>query len=278
MDLWDSYDSSATSQGFSIADLHGREFTTNEVNSIAIWRKPFVRITHREGSDIEGDFAREQLRVYLRSITSILRKNGSLRLVDPFLEMSLSKLLQLQIAESFFDVPPWQFRTLSVPQTRDKLIVKPIGYPMLNDGRTVFTNLVNPVDLSMPYPWLFQEPILGGEDVTCVFIAGNLHWFKSRFKRSETSIDWRTEIQTDSESEWVSFEDPSTALLEKPVKDFMEKVGLKYGRLDFIQDESGRIWFLECNVNGEFGWLDNSQQDLHREFFEALLLTVNRIQ
>lgn len=275
--MWGSYDSSATSQGFSITDLHGREFNANDSNSIALWRKPFVRITHREGPDIEGDFAREQLRVYLRSITNHLRKNKSLRLVDPFLEMSLSKLLQLQIAENYFDVPSWQFRTLLPPNMEDKVIVKPIGYPMLSDGRTVFTNLVNPKDLSMPYPWLFQKPILGGDDITCVFIAGNLYWYRSAFKRGEASIDWRIEIQTESESSWESLEDSSTSSLEKSVRDFMNEVGLKYGRLDFIRDESGRIWFLECNVNGEFGWLDNSDQVLHTEFFEALLQPANSI-
>lgn len=36
----------------------------------------------------------------------------------------------------------------------------------------------------------------------------------------------------------------------------MEATSLEFGRLDFLKDQRGRLWFLEVNPNGQFAWLD----------------------
>ena len=270
MDLWDSYKTSADSTGYLLSDLLGREVTSSDPNLIAIWRKPFVRITSQKGENPKEDFAREQLRVYLRSMSHDLSMNGKLRLVNPYLEMSFSKLVQLRSAEEFFSVPGWEFKISDFPLESKKMVVKPIGYPMLSNGKTVFTNLVLPRDLEQPFPWLFQEPIIEGMDVTCVFIDEQCHWYESTFQRLPSSIDWRREIQTEKESPWVKIPEQSLLDMTKSVRNFMRSSNLKYGRLDFIRDGHGIFWFLECNVNGEFGWLDDAQETMHHVFLDAI--------
>ena len=276
--MWKLYETSASSEEFILKDLLGREVKSSDPELIAIWRKPFVRITNRSSEDLEEDFAREQLRVYLRSLSQVLAKMQKLRLVNPFLEMSFSKLLQLKLAEIYFDVPNWEFKTLNFPNSPEKLIVKTVGYPMLPNGKTVFTNLIAPQELESPYPWLFQKPIIEGKDLTCVYIGTQCYWYESSFNRNSNSIDWRKEIQTENESPWTEIPTGLIKSESEKVQAFMEDAGLKYGRLDFIKDSSERLWFLECNVNGEFGWLDNKEERLHHQFLKAVISPENSIE
>lgn len=273
MDLWNFYEASATISGYSFADNYGRKADSNEDGLLAIWRKPFVKLSQRINQNIEEDFAREQLRVYLRSLSHELCKNHKLKLVDPFLENSFSKLIQLQIADKYFEIPGWRFTTSNFPDTDQKLVLKSIAYPMLSNGMTIFTNFESPRDIRSPYPWLFQDPIVGGYDVTCVFISGKCFWYESEFNRTSEAMDWRKEIQTEKESRWHEIKNLETDQLSIKVYEFMREVGLHYGRLDFIKDSSSIYWFLECNVNGEFGWLDDESKKLHKLFLDAIFDT-----
>lgn len=38
--------------------------------------------------------------------------------------------------------------------------------------------------------------------------------------------------------------------------EYLSKVGLKFGAFDFIEADDGTITFLECNANGQYGWLE----------------------
>ena len=45
--------------------------------------------------------------------------------------------------------------------------------------------------------------------------------------------------------------------IKEKIKRFMQLMGLFCGSLDLIADVGGRIWFLECNQDGAWGWLDD---------------------
>ena len=66
-------------------------------------------------------------------------------------------------------------------------------------------------------------------------------------------LDWRREIYS-KELKW-EFKTLSKELTES-VKEFMNEMNLKFGRLDFLIDYNNKYWFLEVNENGEWGWLD----------------------
>jgi D-alanine-D-alanine ligase-like ATP-grasp enzyme len=66
-------------------------------------------------------------------------------------------------------------------------------------------------------------------------------------------------------------EDKNLAEWSSAVREYMQALRLNYGRLDFILHDD-ELYFLECNTNGEFGWLDDSQSlTLHRKFLDAAL-------
>jgi len=37
---------------------------------------------------------------------------------------------------------------------------------------------------------------------------------------------------------------------------FIQKMGLGFGAFDFVEQHDGKIVFLECNPNGQYGWLE----------------------
>ncbi len=36
---------------------------------------------------------------------------------------------------------------------------------------------------------------------------------------------------------------------------YLKAAGLAFGAFDFVMDRSGALWWMECNPNGEWGWL-----------------------
>jgi D-alanine-D-alanine ligase-like ATP-grasp enzyme len=89
--------------------------------------------------------------------------------------------------------------------------------------------------------------------------------------RNEAAIDWRVEINTANQSIWRRLRHARMTEWESAVNRYMNGVGLHYGRLDFILRDD-ELFFLECNSNGQFGWLDDMESlALHREFLAAAL-------
>lgn len=58
---------------------------------------------------------------------------------------------------------------------------------------------------------------------------------------------------------------------------FMRGMGLFCGSLDFIVDESEDLWFLECNQQGAWGWLDAQQGGRIRRLFAEQIASVAAI-
>ncbi len=54
--------------------------------------------------------------------------------------------------------------------------------------------------------------------------------------------------------DWANFDLTIDSI--KNITDFMKNLKLSYGRLDFLQDATGELHFLEVNPNGQFAWLD----------------------
>lgn len=67
-------------------------------------------------------------------------------------------------------------------------------------------------------------------------------------------MDWRTYQLTDK----VAFkkETIKEGIHEQCLR-FLGRFGLKYGAFDFIEDDDGKISFLECNSNGQYRWLED---------------------
>jgi glutathione synthase/RimK-type ligase-like ATP-grasp enzyme len=55
---------------------------------------------------------------------------------------------------------------------------------------------------------------------------------------------------------------------------YLGKMGLKFGAFDFIETPDGEVVFLECNPNGQYGWLE---EELGLPISEAVTLELIKI-
>jgi hypothetical protein len=272
IDLWQSYELSWGSS-LTIVDPLGRCLDLVHDDYVALWRKPDITNIKLNGLDLlqeDRDFALQEYAECLKSITSLLLSEKRFRLIDPRGERKVPKLYQNHLARSYFDTPRSIFSTKSSKDyLSGKVVTKALGYPMITGGNVFLTTMVNQDDLLRPYPWFIQEPIIGGIDITCVHILGHNHFFASDFNRTESSIDWRIEINSGAQSKWHSFLHSASAQWGDQINQFMKKVDLHFGRLDFIY-QNNHLFFLECNPNGQFGWLDDEHLNLHKHFMTAV--------
>ena len=73
------------------------------------------------------------------------------------------------------------------------------------------------------------------------------------YTKSDAKDDWRKYQLTPS----VEFKHEALPEdLEVKCVQYLTEMGLKFGAFDFIEKPDGEIVFLECNPNGQYGWLE----------------------
>lgn len=95
---------------------------------------------------------------------------------------------------------------------------------------------------------IYQQRIRKRFDIRLTAVGGQL--FPCRI--TSKLLDWR-------EDEDARYE-PVGAPVEivESVYKFMRRYGLYYGAFDFAVPEQGPWYFLECNPNGQFGWVERN--------------------
>jgi hypothetical protein len=280
VDLWRSYEIVSTQQGMAVTDPMGKSVDLSSPEILMLWRKPLTDLMGFDAalSEPDQDQARAQVGQWLQAVVAFMLSAGRVRLIEPYADRRLPKLFQLIEAHEFLEVPKSLFSVQkSPPEFGSMLVTKPLGNPEVGKGNILYTNYLNAKDLIRPYPWFVQEALLEGTDVTCVHIMGRNYFYESDFVRNKTAIDWRTEINTETQSDWHILEFPHIDSLSNAVCALMRRMKLHYGRLDFIRQKD-KLFFLECNTNGQFGWLDDPRTwNLHRRFVDAALSTQARV-
>ena len=101
-------------------------------------------------------------------------------------------------------------------------------------------------------PHFLQRKIGKSFEVRLVVVGGHMFAFRidSQTLKS-SSLDWRHALR---HLEFEPFELPVP--VARSVGKFLDALGLFTGSLDLIVDEDGRYWFLECNHDGQWSWLD----------------------
>jgi len=228
------------------------------------------------GSSGSKRFVRAQFDALIQGVVGIAKRSGRQFLVHPYSDHTAPKILQLNISEKYFAVPPYEFSIQKTAFSSEMAITKSLQDALIDEHKVLFTSLIEPSSLERPFPWFVQEAVIEGDDITAVYINGHVSWFRNQFKRSDNNIDWRTEINTEAQSLWEKFDHVNLLTWNEAMKNFMTELALNYGRLDFILDKQGILWFLEVNPNGEFGWLDDEKLSLHRAFAKAAVEIFNK--
>jgi hypothetical protein len=102
-------------------------------------------------------------------------------------------------------------------------------------------------------PHFVQEEIGKHHELRIVVVGDRIIPFRIESQdHQSTRTDWR---RAHNLNRFIRCDIP--AILEERVSAFMRSMGLATGSLDLIVDNEGRFWFLECNQDGVWAWLDD---------------------
>lgn len=191
------------------------------------------------------------------------------------------KLTQLQVAARIgFSIPTtvvsngWEPINNHLPA---EIVFKP-SYGMMyerNALRILYTSRLRnpPIDLprsAIPFPG-FWQPYLSKSREWRVTFVGDDSFDAAIYTDMSAKDDWRKHQLDDG----VTFRAEPFPDREKDLcREYLNALGLRFGAFDFIEDPEGQIHFLECNANGQFGWLED---DLGFQISEAIAGVLRRI-
>jgi glutathione synthase/RimK-type ligase-like ATP-grasp enzyme len=140
-------------------------------------------------------------------------------------------------------------------------IGKPLRQALINGDqeRVIFTTRLESVydsdeDAIALAPFIVQTEIVKKYDVRVTVVG--LQVFATAIRsqeHDETTVDWRKGSRPDLKHERIE--------LPREVEDqcltLMKRLNLRYGAIDLICDQQGKLWFLEINPNGQWAWIEN---------------------
>ncbi|MGW4032810.1 ATP-grasp ribosomal peptide maturase [Streptomyces sp. NPDC004838] len=96
---------------------------------------------------------------------------------------------------------------------------------------------------------LFQAQVPKTADVRAVVVGDRV--FCARITSPPGVVDWRAEYRN------LSYDPiPCPDELRPLLLDYLAHFGLRFGAFDFAETVDGAWWFLECNPNGQWAWLE----------------------
>ena len=207
------------------------------------WRKPF------NCNLFLDNYLESEVRYIFREIFNTFSRQGKAILVIPNIENHLGKLVQMQVAAKYFHVPKWEV-SVNKKFSSGSAVVKSLSSETTSDNKVIYTTKVEKDTLDPQYPWFIQDLIVANQDITAVFVNGKI--FAYQLARKNGLIDWRKEINREKQ-DWIIHCLPKE--MHQKIILFMNDLGLKFGRLDFLLSETSYS-FLEVNPNGQWAWLD----------------------
>lgn len=225
------------------------------------WRRPTPFGNPNEAGTAGRQFAVEQSRHgylgVLQSLPGALYVNHPARNRD-----AENKALQLATAVRMgFTLPETLITNVpadaaSFVSEHGTVIYKPVHRVHLagEDGRnrTVWVRTVQANDLDDSIelcPHLFQACVPKVADIRLAMVGGEA--FASRITTAGEHLDWR---QDQSLITCTPIAVPDT--VREAACAFLRAFGLRFGAFDFALDAEGRWWFLECNPNGQWAFVD----------------------
>ncbi|MFS8172937.1 hypothetical protein [Vreelandella titanicae] len=173
---------------------------------------------------------------------------------------------QLMLAtEIGFNVPQAQI-TNDIASVREIATAGPaIGKPLRqalisgDNERVIFTTRLETLrdsdeEAIALAPLIAQTEIKKQYDVRVTVVGSQV--FSTAIKsqeHEETTVDWRQGSRPDLKHECIEI--PSE--VEEQCLAMMKRLNLRYGAIDLICDQLGKLWFLEINPNGQWAWIEN---------------------
>lgn len=150
---------------------------------------------------------------------------------------------------------------LSRMDISSQLVGKPLKSALLQDeedDRVVFTSRVVPTEADRSAmalaPVIYQAEIVKQSDVRVTVVGTRVFAVAIHSQELEgTQVDWRKGSVPDLRHEPIDL----PADIEAKCVEVVQSLNLRFGAIDLILDREGRFWFLECNPNGQWAWIEN---------------------
>ncbi len=130
-----------------------------------------------------------------------------------------------------------------------------------DEARAIWTQRVDPADLDesiMVTAHLFQAEVPKHGDARVTVVGSRV--FASQITSPDGALDWRS-------GDWDTLAHtpiPVPSQVVAALRAYLDSFGLAFGCFDFALEETGdanepyRWTFIECNPNGQWGWLPDS--------------------
>lgn len=241
-----------------------RELKGSEVKA-AYFRRPAQPASNANISDDgEREYAEAEWGALLRSLYARLEGMWLNAPFDIFAAEDKPKQLLLA-SEIGFNVPEVLI-TNDIASVRAVIQAGPaIGKPLrqaLISGeqeRVIFTTRLEHLndsdeDAISLAPFIVQTEIKKQYDVRVTAVGSQFFATAIRSQEhEETTVDWRQGCRPDLKHERIKL----PREVEEQCAALMRRLNLRYGAIDFISDQQGKLWFLEINPNGQWAWIEN---------------------
>ncbi|MFF1272909.1 ATP-grasp ribosomal peptide maturase [Streptomyces marokkonensis] len=98
---------------------------------------------------------------------------------------------------------------------------------------------------------LFQAQVPKVADVRAIVVGEQV--FSARITAPPGVVDWRSEYRS------LTYERITCPhVIRRALARFLADFGLNFGAFDFAVTADGTWWFLECNPNGQWAWLEDA--------------------
>ena len=248
-DIIRDYKIALNEEGFHISDPSGRTINSSEISSV-YWRKPFSEDAYSDPSHPEYFFYSE-CRYLIRELYNICVARGAFALVEEGAERRLGKIKQLIFAKDYFAVPEWNLHLGHDYTAPLQSIAKSLSGEAVDAEHVLYTTRIDGMALDPSHVWFTQRAVDRSANITVCFVNGSI--FAYRLNEIEGITDWRAILDQPEAQEWHMHALPPTTI--KSINLFMQRCGLRYGRLDFLL-QGEELYFLEVNPNGQWAWLD----------------------
>jgi glutathione synthase/RimK-type ligase-like ATP-grasp enzyme len=178
------------------------------------------------------------------------------------------KPMQLRLADELGFLVPETVITNKLEAVQElfnkgDVVAKPLKQALLDDegsvSSVIFTSAIQSItqidcEALRLAPVIFQRKLKKKFDLRITVVERDV--FSVAIKSQEfekTQTDWRHGSIVDLEHE--VFELPED-IAKRCIK-IVQRLGLRFGAIDLVLDEAGQFWFLECNPNGQWAWIEN---------------------
>lgn len=238
-----------------------RRLDLSAVRSV-YWRRPSPYVDPSRVDSTEQRFAIEQCRA---GYTGILTALPALHVNELFrnraadykpAQLTTAIRCGLTVPSSIVTNVPAEARRFVAAHAA--VIYKPVHSVHVADengpSRTVWTSLVRVDELDDSIalcPHLFQSCVPKVADIRLAAVGE--HMFATRIDSGGDHLDWRYDQRLITCSP-VSV----PPVIRASVRSYLQAFGLVFGAFDFALDSAGTWWFLECNPNGQWAFVDQS--------------------